>query len=63
MLTSQLSPEKVSTILLVADMTCSQQLKQSALKYCVLYKEYIYKVTTEFFHLVKRLSMNRILQS
>ena len=44
MLTRQLAPDRVSSTLLLADITSSDNLKQSALKYCKLYKEYIYKV-------------------
>ena len=45
MLTRQLAPDRVSSTLLLADSTSSENLKQSALKYCKLYKEYIYKVS------------------
>ena len=44
MLTRQLAPDRVSSTLLLADLTNSENLKLSALKYCKLYKEYIYKV-------------------
>ena len=43
-LTGQLSPSLVSAYLLVAEIANCQKLKASALKYCKLYKEYIYKV-------------------
>ena len=56
MLTRQLAPDRVSSSLLLADITNSHNLKLSALKYCKLYKEYIYKVSTWTFSVLSKLS-------
>jgi len=45
-LAGQLSPSVVSEYLLIAHLTNCQNLKLSALKYCKLYKEYIFKDET-----------------
>ena len=47
-LIGQLSPVLVSDYLHAADLTSSHKLKSAALKYCTLYKEYIFKVIFAF---------------
>jgi len=45
-LVGQISPSLVSSYLLIAQLTNCKQLKQTALKYCKMYKEYIFKDET-----------------